>query len=100
MGSAVASRKGINYYSTNYFCPFRRGSPYYDLKAIGTKSVALEAVLVGCDTVFKKNVNAAKPPEQSKGLGGIITMAERTKTLHGIKRDPQRVVRLIELIEL
>ena len=27
-------------------------------------------------------MNAAKPPEQSKGLGGIKTLAIRTKTLH------------------
>ena len=38
---------------------------------------------------FKKNLNAAKPPEQSKGLVGN-TLAVRTKTLHGIKRVPQR----------
>ena len=39
--------------------------------------------------VIRKNLNAAKPPEQSKGLGGIKTLAVRTKTLHGIKRVPQ-----------
>ena len=40
----------------------------------------------------KKNLNAANPPEQSKGLliGGIKTLAVRTKTLNGIKRVPQR----------
>ena len=32
--------------------------------------------------VFKKNLNAAKPPEQSKGLGGIRTLAVRTKLYH------------------
>ena len=37
----------------------------------------------------EKNLNAAKPPEQSKGLGGIRTLAVRTKTLHGIERVPQ-----------
>ena len=42
------------------------------------------------NTLFKKNLNAAKPPEQSKGLGGIKTLDVRTKTLHGIKRVPQR----------
>ena len=26
----------------------------------------------GLDMVFNKNLNAAKPPEQSKGLGGNI----------------------------
>ena len=40
--------------------------------------------------LFKKNLNAAKPPEQSKGLCGIKTLPVRTKTLHGIKRVPQR----------
>ena len=33
--------------------------------------------------LFKKNLNAAKPPEQSKGLGIIGTLAVRTKTLPG-----------------
>ena len=42
--------------------------------------------------LFEKNLNAAKPPEQSKGLGvnGIRTLAVRTKALHGIKGVPQR----------
>ena len=38
---------------------------------------------------LRKNLNAAKPPEQSKGLGGIRTLAVRTKALHGIKTVPQ-----------
>ena len=41
------------------------------------------------DVLFKKNLNAAKPPEQSKGLGGIKTLAVRAKTIHGIKGVPQ-----------
>ena len=36
-----------------------------------------------------KNLNAAKPPEQLKGLGGIRTLAVRAKTLRDIKRVPQ-----------
>ena len=34
-----------------------------DLEAIPTKSVGQETVFVGRDTVFKKKLNAAKPPE-------------------------------------
>ena len=37
---------------------------------------------------LRKNLNATKPPEQSKGLGGIRTLTVRTKALHGIKRFP------------
>ena len=37
--------------------------------------------------VVKKNLNAAKPPEQSKGLDDKISCKD--KTLHGIKRVPQ-----------
>ena len=42
-------------------------------------------------TCLRKNLNAAKAPEQSKGLGGIRTLPVRTKTLlvHGNKRVSQ-----------
>ena len=50
MRSATATRKDINI----YFCPSRRGSAYYDLEAIGTKSGGLETVFVGCDTALKE----------------------------------------------
>ena len=34
---------------------------------------------------IRKNLNAAKPREQSEGSGGIRTLAVRTKALHDIK---------------
>ena len=37
--------------------------------------------------MFKKNLNAAKSPEQSKGLGGTL-LAVRTKTQHGTQGFP------------
>ena len=43
----------------------------------------------GAAPAFKKILNAANSPEQSKGLGGIRTLAVRTNTLHGIERVPQ-----------
>ena len=40
----------------------------------------------------KKNLNAAKPPEQSKGLGGIRTLAVRTKKLYMILKRFSNVI--------
>ena len=37
--------------------------------------------------LLRKNLNAAKPPEQSEGFGGNIGCKD--KSLHGIKRLPQ-----------
>ena len=48
----MATKKCTNMYFPKYSCPTRRGSPYYDLEAIGTKSVGLETGFVGCDTVL------------------------------------------------
>ena len=38
----------------------------------------------GLAVVFKKNLNAAKPPEQSKGLGGKIGCKVKKKNQHGL----------------
>ena len=56
----MAPRNCTHIYFPKYFCPSRRGSPYYDLEAIGTKSVGLDTVFVGCDTVFKETSERIK----------------------------------------
>ena len=47
-------------------------------------SECLSWMQAGLAVVFKKNLNAAKPPEQSKGLGGKIGCKVKKNNQHGL----------------
>ena len=42
--------------------------------------------------LFKKNMHAAKPHQQSKGVRGIRTLGVRTKTLHVVLKGFPNVI--------